>query len=110
MFESLVITLREGVEAALVVGIILTYLRKTGRGAHGRAVMLGLGAGIAASLAGAAILAAAGVTEEVYEGWLMLIGSAFVGSMVVWLLKTAKGLRREIETPVGPFTSPGAGP
>ncbi len=98
MFESLVITLREGVEAALVVGIILTYLRKTGRGAHGRAVMLGLGAGIAASLAGAAILAAAGVTEEVYEGWLMLIGSAFVVSMVVWMWKTGKGLRREIET------------
>ncbi len=31
MFEALVVTLREGIEAALVVGIILIYLRKTGR-------------------------------------------------------------------------------
>ena len=105
MFESLVITLREGVEAALVVGIILTYLRKTGREGHGRAVMLGLGAGIAASLAGAAILAAAGVTEEAYEGWLMLVGSVFVASMVVWMWKTAKGLRRDIETRVETITT-----
>ena len=50
MFEAFVITLREGVEAALVIGIILTYLKKTGRDGLTGVVYGGLSAGIVASL------------------------------------------------------------
>ena len=109
MFEALVVTLREGVEAALVVGIILAYLRKTGREALGRTVFLGLGAGIAASILCAALFSSLGVQEEAYEGWLLLLGSLFVASMVVWMWRTGKGLRKEIETRVETLASRSAG-
>ena len=100
MFESLVITLREGIEAALVVGIILTYLERTGRTRLRASVFAGLGLGVAASAAGAWLVAALGVDEERYEGWLMLAGAVFVLSMVFWMWRTARGLRQGIETRV----------
>ena len=100
VFEALVITLREGIEAALVIGILLTCLKRSGRASLSRAVFAGLGAGIAASLAGAAVVSRLEVSEERYEGWLMLLGCAFVLSMVVWMWRTARGLKGEIESRV----------
>ena len=100
MFEALVITLREGVEAALVIGIILGYLDRTGRTALRRHVFAGLFAGLVASLACAWIFSAIGLEEERWEGWLMLLGSLFVLSMVIWMWRTAKGLKRAIEAKV----------
>ncbi len=97
MFEALIVTLREGVEAALVVGIILAYLKRTGREPLGRAVYWGLGAGIAASLIAAGVFVRLGIAEEAYEGWLMVLGSFFVISMVIWMWRTGKGMRGEIE-------------
>ena len=108
MFESLVITLREGVEAALVIGIILASLEKSGRSALKRQVFAGLGAGIAASLIGAAVVARLGISEEHWEGWLMLLGALFVGSMVFWMWRTAAGLRKHIEARVASLTATGA--
>ncbi len=108
MFESFVITLREGIEAALVVGIILIYLRRTGREALARWVYLGLGAGVAASLVCAALFSAMGVQEEAYEGWLMILGALFVATMVAWMLRTAKSLKGEIESRVQAIVSGGA--
>jgi FTR1 family protein len=109
MFEALVVTLREGVEAALVVGIILAYLKKTGRERLNRSVFQGLGAGIAASVVCAVLFARLGITEEAYEGWLMLLGSLFVASMVYWMWRTAKGLKREIEQRVEAVASRSSG-
>jgi high-affinity iron transporter len=109
MFEALVITLREGVEAALVVGIIMTYLRKSGRPGLQGAVYAGLAAGIAASIACAAVVSALGVDEERYEGWLMLLGSLFVATMVLWIWRTASGLKRQIETRVASIAASDTG-
>lgn len=109
MFESLVVTLREGIEAALVVGIIVTYLRKSGRGGLARWVYAGLGAGIAASLGCAAVFSALGVEEEAYEGWLMLLGAVFVTTMVLWMMRTAKRLKGEIELRVEAIASKSTG-
>jgi high-affinity iron transporter len=100
MFQSLVITLREGIEAALVVGIIILYLRRTGRAGLERAVYGGLAAGILASIACAALFVALHVSEEAYEGWLMILGAALVITLVVWMLRAARGLKREIESKV----------
>jgi FTR1 family protein len=100
MFEALVITLREGVEAALVIGIILASLEKSGRTALKRQVFAGLFAGIAASLLGAVVVARLGISEEHWEGWLMLVGALFVASMVFWMWRTAAGLKTHIETRV----------
>jgi len=99
MLESLVITLREGVEAALVVGIVFSYLRKTGRLAAARTVYLGLAAGVAASLVLGGFLHRLNVTElgDAYEGGLMLVASVFVATMVWWMWRTGKHIRSEIE-------------
>src|ERR1051326_1938408 len=100
MFQSLVITLREGVEAALIVGIVLAYLRKTGRGSLSRFVFAGLFAALVASLIVAYFLHRLAVNElsDAYEGGLKLVGAVFVASMVVWMWKTGKRLKQEIET------------
>ena len=105
MFESLIVTLREGIEAALVVGIVVIYLRRTGRTALSRWVYAGLGAGIAASLVCAALFAALEVEEEAYEGWLMLAGSVLVAGMVLWMLRTARTLKSQIEAKLETITS-----
>jgi high-affinity iron transporter len=109
MFESLVVTLREGIEAALVVGIIVIYLRRTGRERLSRWAYLGLGAGIAASLACAVLVATLGIREENYEGWLMILGAAFVATMVVWMMRTARTLKHHIETRVESIATQGRG-
>ncbi len=98
MLQSLVITLREGVEAALVVGIVLTYLRRTGREAWSRVVFTALGMAIGASIVAAVIVDRLQITEEIYEGWLLLVGCGFVFTMVLWMWRTGRHLKREIET------------
>ena len=56
MLEAMVVTLREGVEAALVVGIVLAYLRKTERGHLSRYVYRGLWAAVLVSILGALVV------------------------------------------------------
>jgi FTR1 family protein len=98
MFQSLVITLREGVEAALILGIVLGYLKKTGRQAWSRYVWWGLASAIAASLIAGYLIYRFEIIEDAYEGWLMLAGAAFVASMVYWMWRTGKRLKRDIES------------
>src|SRR5574340_1234241 len=100
MFQSLVITLREGVEAALIVGIVSGYLKKTGRANWLHLVYWGLATAILASLTLGYVLHRLQLTEmgDAYEGELMLVGAAFVASMVVWMWRTWKRLKQEIET------------
>jgi len=98
MFQSLVITLREGVEAALIVGIILSHLKRTGREGWSRLVYWGLATAIAASLVGAYALNRLEVSRDVLEGWLMIAGAIFVASMAIWMWRTGKHLKQEIET------------
>ena len=97
MFSSLVITLREGVEGALAIAIVLLYLRKTGRERLASAIWWGLGAALAASVAGAFLLQRIAVNGEIIEGILMFAAAIFVGSMIVWMWKSARGLKKEIE-------------
>ncbi len=99
MLESLVITLREGVEAALIVGIVLSCLRKTGRLAWARVVYLSLGLAVLASLALGVLLHRVNVSElgDTYEGGLMLVAAVFVATMAWWMWRTGKRMRGEIE-------------
>ena len=99
-FSSLVITFREGVEGALAVGIILLYLRKTGRIALKAAVWSGLAAAIVASLIGAYILERIAINQEIFEGILMFVAAFFVTTMIMWMWRSAKGLKKEIESKV----------
>jgi len=97
MFQSLVITLREGVEGTLIVGIVLAYLAKTGRLSWSRIVWGGVAAAVAASVAAAYFVHRWEVSEDAYEGWLMLAGSVFVATMVYWMWRTGKRMKQEIE-------------
>ncbi len=98
MLQALVITLREGVEASLIIGIVLGYLKKTGRLAWSRYVWWGLAAAIAASLAAAYAVHRFEIVDDAYEGWLMLVGAIFVATMVYWMWRTGKRLKGEIES------------
>jgi FTR1 family protein len=97
MFQSLVITLREGVEAALVIGIVLGCLKKTGREGWNRIVAWGVLAAVLASVGAAYLVHRLEVGEDAYEGWLMLLGAVFVASMVAWMRRTGKRMKQEIE-------------
>jgi high-affinity iron transporter len=100
MFDSLVITLREGVEAALIVGIVLGYLKKAGRDEWTRYVWWGVGTAVVVSAAAAYFLQKWAISEDAYEGWMMLVGAVFVASVVIWMMKASKGLKKEIESRV----------
>jgi len=97
MLQSLVIMLREGVEASLIVGIVLAYLSKIGRNDLKRVVFWALGAAFVASVAGAIILSHFTINSDRVEGWVMLVAAVFVISMIVFMMKTAKYLKRSIE-------------
>jgi high-affinity iron transporter len=108
MFSALVVTLREGVEAALIVGITLVYLAKIGRPDLRRTVYLALGAALFASIAGAVALSYAPINQDKVEGWVMLVAAVFVVSMVIFMMRTARKLKGEIETKVGSLAGTGS--
>jgi high-affinity iron transporter len=96
MFNAFMITLREGIEAFLIVAITLAYLRKTGREALGRAVYLGIGVAVVASYL-ASLLFARANNQALWEGVLALVTAVLVGSLTAQVIRTSKHLRREIE-------------
>lgn len=108
MFPALVVTLREGVEAALIVGITLVYLAKVGRSDLRKTVYCALAAAVIASVIGAVALSYVPTTQEQLEGWIMLLAAVFVVSMVIFMMRTARKLKGEIETKVGAFASAGS--
>ncbi len=99
MLEAMVVTLREGIEAALVVGILLAYLRKTDREAHIRYVLFGLGAAVLVSILGAALIQQYGLDpeNEVLEGTVMFVAAGLVGSLVIWMWRTGRSVRQRLE-------------
>jgi high-affinity iron transporter len=101
MFSALVVTLREGVEAALIVGITLVYLSKIGRADLRRTVYYALVAALIGSIAGAVALSYAPINQDKVEGWVMLVAAVFVVSMVIFMMRTARKLKGEIESKVG---------
>ncbi len=99
MLQALVIMLREGLEAALAVGIVFAYLARTGRAPLRRYVWLGLVAALLASVAGAALFQILRIDpdNEIYEGTIMLVAAAFTTTMVVWMWRAGRTLRAELE-------------
>jgi high-affinity iron transporter len=97
LLSSFLIALREGVEAALVVGIVLVYLNRTGRAALTRWVWGGVAAAVASSLAVAIALERWKVSEDGFEGLLLLIAAVFVVTMIIWMNRVARHLKKDIE-------------
>jgi high-affinity iron transporter len=98
MLSALLVALREGVEAALVVGIVLVYLNRTGRRALTKYVWSGVALAAAASIVVAVLLDRWKVSEDGFEGLLMLLASALVVTMIVWMNRVARTLRKDIES------------
>ncbi|MBI3935227.1 MAG: DUF2318 domain-containing protein [Acidobacteria bacterium] len=97
MLQTLVVTLREGVEAALVIAIAIVYLNKSGRGHLTRIVYIALGAAVLASIVAALALERVITNQEAFEGWVLLIAACCVATVVFWMHRTARGLRQRIE-------------
>jgi high-affinity iron transporter len=100
VLSAFLIALREGVEAALVVGIILVYLSRTGRAHLGRFVWYGVAAATVLSLGVAIALERWRISEDGFEGVMLLVAAAFVITMIVWMNRVARHLKKEIEQKV----------
>ena len=97
MIPALLVALREGVEAALVVGIVLVYLDRSGRRALKSYVWGGVILACAASVGAALLLQRWAISEDGFEGLLMLVAAALVVTMIVWMNRAARNLRQDIE-------------
>jgi high-affinity iron transporter len=102
MIPTFVITLREGVEASLIVGIIAAFLVKEGRRDALRQMWLGVGIAIVLCTAVAVILRIVGEElpqkeQEGLETIVGLIAVAAVTYMIVWMRRHARGIKAELE-------------
>jgi high-affinity iron transporter len=100
LLSAFLIALREGVEASLVVGIILVYLSRTGRAHLARFAWSGVAAAVALSLAVAIALERWRISEDGFEGLLYLVAAVFVITMIVWMNRVARHLKKDIEQKV----------
>jgi FTR1 family protein len=101
MLQAFIITLREGVEAALIVGITLAYLAKIGRPELRKAVYTALAAAFLGSIGVAVLLSRTHFNEDIFEGWVMLAAAFFVVTMIIFMMKTGRKLKGQIEGKVG---------
>jgi FTR1 family protein len=108
LLQAFIITLREGVEAALIIGITLAYLNKIQRPDLRRAVFFALGSAFAASIGVAVLLSRFQFNEDLFEGWVMLAAAFFVVTMIVFMMRTGKKLKGEIEGKIGLLASRGS--
>ena len=100
MLAAFLIALREGVEASLVVGIILVYLSRTGRSHLARFAWYGVAAATVLSLGVAIALERWRISEDGFEGVLYLVAAAFVITMIVWMNRVARHLKKDLEQKV----------
>jgi len=107
LLSAFLIALREGVEAALVVGIVLVYLARTARTHLSRFVWTGVAAAAALSLAVAIILERFNISDDGFEGLMYLVAAFFVVTMIIWMNRVARHLRKDIEQKVEKYVERG---
>ncbi len=105
MIPAAVITLRETLEASLVVGIILAYIARLHDRRYTLAVWLGVFVGICASFVIAVVMQLligdlTGTAEKIYEGSTMLLASGLLTWMILWMLGKRKSIRGDIQRKV----------
>jgi len=101
MLQAFIVTLREGVEAALIVGITVAYLAKIGRPELRKSVFAALAAAFLGSIGIAILLSRTQWNQDIFEGWIMLAAAFFVVTMIVFMMKTGRALKGKIEGKVG---------
>jgi len=96
MVQAFVITLREGLEAFLIVAISLAYLRKTGRKELVPAIHWGIGASILLSI-GAGLLLSKARNQALWEGILGIAAAFLVASLTVHMWRAGRHMKKDIE-------------
>jgi high-affinity iron transporter len=96
MLQSFIITLREGLEAFLIVAISLAYLKKTGRDHLASAVRGGIVISVAVSI-GAGVLLGQARNQSLWESILAFVAAVSVTTLIVHMWRTGKRMKRHIE-------------
>jgi high-affinity iron transporter len=101
----LFLALREGLEAVLIVVIVLLYLRKTNQRRYYKYVYLGVILAVILSVAFAAIFTIAfggftGVVEVIFEGVTFIISGIFILTLILWISKEGPKMRETLEEKV----------
>lgn len=112
MFAAYLIMLREGVEAALIVGIVASYLKQSGRPQWLPMVWVGVGAAVAVCLAVGFALVSANREfpqreQELFEGLVALLATAILTSMVFWMKKAARSIKAQLHNSIDNALRPG---
>jgi high-affinity iron transporter len=105
LFVAFLIMLREGIEAALIVGIVAGYLKQTGRERALPGVWLGVGLACLLCLVLGIALNAGGAefpqrAQELFEGGVALLATGMLLSMVLWMGRAARSIKNELRTQV----------
>ncbi|ALV63470.1 Ferrous iron transport permease EfeU [Thermococcus sp. 2319x1] len=106
---AFLITFREALEAAIIVAIIVAYLRRTNRSNQIKDVWMGAGLSILASvLLGAGILELYGGLEEkeLFEGVASYLAVIVLTSMIYWMATKGRNIKAEIESKVSKVINP----
>ncbi|MGZ9164670.1 MAG: iron uptake transporter permease EfeU [Anaerolineales bacterium] len=105
MLPTYLLSLREGLEAALIIGIVLGALTKIRRNDLSAAVWLGTLSAVGVSILTAVLLTSFGMSleetaEQIFEGITMLIAAGILTWMIFWMSKQARFLKSELEAGV----------
>jgi high-affinity iron transporter len=105
MLPAFLLALREGLEAALIIGIVLGALHKIRRPELAGSVWLGTGAAAVLSLLAAVLISTLGATfegpaEAIFEGITMFFAAGVLTWMIFWMSRQARHLKSELETDV----------
>jgi high-affinity iron transporter len=103
--SGLLTGLREGVEAALIISILLAYLARTGNRQHFGRIWVGTGAAVVVSLvAGVVLFVTVGELqtpwEQIFEGLAMLLAASVVTWMLFWMRRQSASVRGELQAAV----------
>lgn len=112
MISALLLAFREGLEAALILGIVLGVLRRIGRFEQARIVWLSAGlAGLVSVIVGLALhtlgIAFEGQAEEIFEGTAMLLAAGVLTWMIFWMARQGRVMQSQLERDVRQATMSG---
>jgi high-affinity iron transporter len=115
MFAAFLLSLREGLEAALVIGIVLGALRKINRPDLKPAVWAGVISAVIVSLLAGVLLTVLGMSfdgkvEEIFEGFTMLLAAGILTWMIFWMNRQGRYLRADVESEVQKSATAGSQP